>query len=451
MKVLIVDDERNIRESIQKILGFDSIESGSAPDGAAALELLRSEPFDAVVTDLRMPVMGGQELIERMRGEGMRCPVIMISALGEIHDAVTALKSGATDYLIKPFDPDELVLKLVAAVATRKLEDRFEAGARTASSTSGFVGEGEAAKDLARTIAKVAASGTTVLITGESGSGKEVVAREIHARSPRADEPFVAVNVGGVHEGLMESELFGHEKGAFTGAGTLKVGLFELAGPGTLFLDEIGEMPLPLQVKLLRVLQERKIRRLGGTRDIPVAARILSATNKDIEELVRVGRFREDLYYRLNVVRVAVPPLRERRDDIPLLASFLLGKLRARMGRGAARLAPAALEALSAYSYPGNVRELENILERALIYADGDEILAADLGLAPPRRKPATRISGPEATPAEAPADASLDAAERLAIELALANSGGNRTRAAAALGISRRTILYRIKRYGLD
>ena len=443
MKGLIVDDERNIRESLQRLLGFEAIESESAQDGRQALELLGAKAFDAVVTDLRMPVMGGQELMERMRREGVRCPVIMISALGEIHDAVRALKSGATDYLIKPFDPDELVLKLRAAVATRRLEDRLEAGTRTGAPASGFVGDGQAARALRRAIDKLASTDSTVLITGESGSGKEVVARELHTRSPRSAEPFVAVNVGGVHEALMESELFGHEKGAFTGAETRKVGLFELAGAGSLFLDEIGEMPLPLQVKLLRVLQERKIRRLGGTVDMLVAARILSATNKDIVALVRDGRFREDLYYRLDVVRIAVPPLRERREDIPLLAGFLLGKLGARMGKVDARLSAGALEALSAYSYPGNVRELENILERALIYFDGAEILASDLGLAPSRTRLAAAGSAWQAP-------SSLEAIERQAIERALSDCGGNRTRAAAALGIGRRTILYRIKRYGL-
>ncbi|PKL23988.1 MAG: sigma-54-dependent Fis family transcriptional regulator [Spirochaetae bacterium HGW-Spirochaetae-3] len=444
MRILIVDDERNIRESLQVILSLEGIASTCASDGREALDAFRDESFDAVVTDLRMPGMGGQELIERLRDEGLRCPVVMISALGEIGDAVRALKSGAADYLIKPFDPDELVLKLKAAVSSRRLADRLEAGARTAATDSGFIGEGEAARALRRDIEKIAGSDTTVLITGESGSGKEVVAREIHARSPRTDEPFVAVNVGGIHENLIESELFGHEKGAFTGAEARKVGLFELAGAGSLFLDEIGEMPPHLQVKLLRVLQERKIRRLGGTRDIPVSARILSATNRDIEALVRDGRFREDLYYRLNVFRVAVPPLRDRADDVPLLAGFLLAKLRARMGKADATFADGALEALSAYSFPGNVRELENVLERALIYADGDEIRASDLCLLAP---------SPSADPrpaAAADGSASLDLMERDAIERALAKWSGNRTKAALELGISRRTILYRIKRYGL-
>ncbi len=452
MRILVVDDERNIRESLQRLLSLDGIDSAAAANGLEALELLRADSFDALVTDLRMPVMGGQELLEQARAEGFRCPVIMISALGEIRDAVSALKSGAADYLLKPFEPDELIHKLKAAIGNRRLEDRLEAGARTSSSASRLTGEGQATRALRRDIEKIACSDTTVLITGESGCGKEVVAREIHALSPRAAEPFVAVNIGGVHENLMESELFGHEKGAFTGADTRKAGLFELAGSGSLFLDEIGELPLRLQVKLLRVLQERKIRRLGGTRDIPVSARILSATNRDIEEQVRAGAFREDLYYRLNVLRIAVPPLRDRREDIPALAAFLLAKLGARMGRNsAARLSESAMAALTAHSWPGNVRELENILERALIYAEGDEILVSDLDLSGGKLG-SGQADGAERcqSPAAAAMD-SLDSVERGAIERALAACGGNRTKAAEALGISRRTILYRIKRYGLE
>jgi two-component system response regulator AtoC len=464
MRILVVDDERNIRESIHRLLELEGIESVTASDGAQAAELLKSDSFDAIVTDLRMPVMGGQELLERMRDEGLRSPVIMISALGEINDAVKALKTGAVDYLIKPFDPDELIHKIKAAVSNKKREDLIEAGSRTEAPGIRFIGESEKARTLRRSLEKIARTDATVLITGESGSGKEVVAREIHARSPRAEEPFVAVNIGAVHENLIESELFGHEKGAFTGADGRKIGLFELAGSGSLFLDEIGEMPLSLQVKLLRVLQERKIRRVGGTRDIPIGARILSATNKDIESMVHDGSFREDLYYRLNVLRVIVPPLRERRNDIPLLAGFLLEKLRGRMGKSGARLGKDAMDVLMAYSFPGNVRELENILERALIYAEGDEILAADLNAAEGRLAEGRRDTrGSGKNPASEPAEnspgedratrfaTSLDSMEREAIERALAKWKGNRTKAAEELGISRRTIINKIKRYDLE
>jgi two-component system response regulator AtoC len=455
MKILVVDDERNIRESIQRLLELEGIESSSASDGSEALELLKAKAYDAVVTDLKMPRMGGQELLERLLDDGLRCPVIMISALGEIGDAVKALKTGAVDYLIKPFDPDELIHKLRAVVATRRREDEIEAGARTAAPGSHLIGEGLAARELKRKIEKIARADTTVLITGESGSGKEVVAREIHGQSDRASESFVAVNIGAVHENLMESELFGHEKGAFTGADARKIGLFELAGSGTLFLDEIGEMPLPLQVKLLRVLQERKIRRLGGTHDIPVSARILSATNQDIEALVRESRFREDLYYRLNVVRISVPPLRERKEDIPLLAGFLLEKLRVRMSRPQACFGAGAVDALVSYSFPGNVRELENVLERALIYAEGNELRATDFSLGDSRpiaRESENAAAVSTAAPQRSDGDLiSLDSVERDAIERALAKWGGNRTKAAEELGISRRTIINKIKVHRLS
>jgi len=408
-----------------------------------------------VVLDLKMPGMDGQKLLEWIRSEGLRTPVIMISALGDINDAVKALKSGADDYLIKPFDPAELILRVRTLVAGRIRQDQLEAGSRTAEHGTRLVGESAAVRALRAMIEKVAAGATTVLITGESGTGKEVVAREIHALSPHSAEPFVAVNIGGIHENLVESELFGHEKGAFTGAEVRTTGLFELAGSGTVFLDEIGEMPLPLQVKLLRVLQERKTRRLGGTRDIPVQARIMSATNRDIEDHVRTGHFREDLYYRLNVVRIEVPPLRERRDDIPLLAGYLLEKLRLRIGKPAKRLAPGALGALMGYPFPGNIRELENILERAMIACEDETIVAADLDLGRARPGQEEEEAGSHAalpgTPSEPSHSSPMGEIERQAITCALAKWNGNRTKAAQELGISRRTIINKIKRYGLE
>jgi two-component system response regulator AtoC len=298
-----------------------------------------------------------------------------------------------------------------------------------------------------------------VLITGESGSGKEVVARAIHSGSAASTEPFVAVNIGGLHGDLAESELFGYEKGAFTGADARKPGLFELAGRGTIFLDEIGEMPLNLQVKLLRVLQDHRIRRLGGTRDLPVDVRVLSATNRDIEAAVAEGRFREDLYYRLNVVRLRVPPLRERTEDIHSISDFILAKIGTRMGRTPKELDASALERLRAYRFPGNIRELENILERATIYVDGDRIEAADLDLpldaGPVPKAPAKQQEGKVAEsslgalPGETRTE-SMAEIEREAIRKALERSGGNRTKAASELGISRRTILNKIAQYGL-
>ena len=450
MRVLIVDDEEDIRESIQKLLSLEGIASASAPDGRVALEALMAEVYDAVVTDLKMPNVDGQELLEKVLSAGLRCPVIMISALGDINDAVKALKTGAADYLIKPFDPDELIYKIRAAISNLRRSDEIEAVERTRIPGVRLVGESDAARNIKRVIEKVAKSDTTVLITGESGVGKEVVARQIHALSSRATEPFVAVNIGAVHESLMESELFGHEKGAFTGADERRIGLFELAGSGSLFLDEIGEMPLGLQVKLLRVLQERKIRRLGGSMDIPIAARFLSATNQNVEAMLKTGRMREDLYYRLNVVRIFVPPLRERKDDIPLLSQFLLEKLCTRMARPDARITPEAIRKLMEYSFPGNIRELENVLERALIYADGDVIAPRDLYLGDWQGLRADISPGEENGTSER-SPGSLEDIERQAIEKALAKWAGNRSKAATELGISRGTIIKKIKLFGLE
>jgi two-component system, NtrC family, response regulator AtoC len=449
VKVLIVDDEQNIRESIQRLFALEGIQSETAPDGAAAEAALGREAFDAVVLDLKMPVMDGQKLLKRMRGGGIRAPVIMISALGDANDAVKALKTGADDYLMKPFDPGELIHKVKTIVAARALEDMVEAGTRTAGAATRLLGESPAARSLRHMISRVAAGNTTVLITGESGTGKEVVAREIHGLSPTASEPFVAVNIGGIHDNLMESELFGHERGAFTGAESRRIGLFELAGSGTLFLDEIAEMPLPLQVKLLRVLQERKIRRLGGTTDLPIRSRILSATNKDIEALVAGGRFREDLYYRLNVVRIDIPPLRARGEDIPLIAGYLLERVRMRMQKPPKRLAPDAIDTLCTYSFPGNVRELENMLERAMIVCEGQTIMASDLELGKPGTRAGHDAEGARGGPPSVDAQP-MEEMEKQAISRALERCGGNRTRAAQELGISRRTILNKIKRHGL-
>ncbi|MDR1617758.1 MAG: sigma-54 dependent transcriptional regulator [Treponema sp.] len=452
MRVLIVDDEKNIRTSLGKYLGLEGIDAEGAEDGAAALALLGKKTFDAVIIDLRLPDMSGQELFERMLKRGAPPPAIMVSAHGEIADAVKALKAGVDDYLVKPFDPAELSIKIRALAENRRREHLIEAARRTAPARTMLFGESPVMRRLSDQMDRIAGAGAAVLITGESGTGKEVAAREIHARGPAAAEPFVAVNIGGIHEGLMESELFGHEKGSFTGAAARKLGLFELAGRGCLFLDEIGEMPMPLQVKLLRVLQDRLIRRLGGTAGIPVNARIISATNQDLERLVREGRFREDLYFRLNVLRIAMPPLRERPADLPPLAEQILEKkiAAAAGGRKKARLSPGALEKLAAYPFPGNIRELENILERALIYCEGPLIGAEDIEL---HGQPAALPPAPAGTDhGQNPSGVlpTLDDVEREAITAALARSGGNRTRAAEMLGVSRKTILNKIKAYGI-
>ncbi|MDR1074275.1 MAG: sigma-54 dependent transcriptional regulator [Treponema sp.] len=449
MRILIVDDEKNIRLSLKKYLALEKIDSVGVESGESALVCLEKEAFDAVAVDLKLPGMSGQDMLEWMQQRGIAAPVLMMSAHGEIADAVQALKSGAKDYLVKPFDPAEFIIKLQALVKNKRLEDVAEAEKRTSPIKTGIIGHSEIMRNISMRIDKLAATNVTVLITGESGTGKEVAAREIHDRGNNSAEPFIAINIGGINENLMESELFGHEKGSFTGAVGRKMGLFELAGRGTIFLDEIGEMPLPLQVKLLRVLQERKIRRLGGMNDIQVNARIVSATNRRLETMIQEERFREDLFYRLNVFRLELPPLRERSEDIPLLADFLLKKAAFRMGREMPLLSPDALDKLRAYSFPGNIRELENILERALIYGDDQIIKARDIEL---HEKPAPlKHHDLFKKGAAASIGLSLEDIEKQAILESLARNHDNRTKVAEELGVTRKTILNKIKLYGLE
>jgi two-component system response regulator AtoC len=438
MRVLIVDDEKNIRESIRRYLDTEHIESVAAENGLSAKRLLQEKVFSAGIVDLRMPGMDGLELLRWIREEGPRLPVIMISAYGEVQDAVEAMKLGAQDYVVKPFDPEELIVRLKKIVENQKLRDQIDLGGRGQQPGIEGLGRSPEMMEIGRTIVKVADTPSTVLITGESGTGKEVIARLFHDLSSRSENPFVPVNVGGIPESLLESELFGYERGAFTGAERRKVGLFEVASGGTLFLDEIGEMSGQLQVKLLRVLQDGKVQRLGATDLIPVDARILAATNQDLPERVREKSFREDLYYRLNVVHLRVPPLRGRIDDLPLLIGQLLGKLNLKLGKSIQQVDPQALEQLRRYPFPGNVRELENLLERALIFAEGDRLTVADLALPRGEMRPA-------------PVPATLESLERQAIIEALHRWEGNRTKAAAQLGITRRTLLNKIRSYGID
>ncbi len=438
MRVLIVDDEKNIRESIRRYLDTENIESVAAENGLSAKRLLQEKVFSAGIVDLRMPGMDGLELLRWIREEGPRLPVIMISAYGEVQDAVEAMKLGAQDYVVKPFDPEELIVRLKKVVENQKLRDQIDLGGRGQLPGIEGLGRSPEMMEIGRTIAKVADTPSTVLITGESGTGKEVIARLIHNLSSRSENPFVPVNVGGIPESLLESELFGYERGAFTGAERRKVGLFEVASGGTLFLDEIGEMSGQLQVKLLRVLQDGKVQRLGATDLIPVDARILAATNQDLPQRVRQKTFREDLYYRLNVVHLRIPPLRARIDDLPLLIGQLLGKLNHKLGKSIQEVDPQVVEQLRRYPFPGNVRELENLLERALIFAEGDCLTTSDLALPLSENHPF-------------PAPATLESLERQAIIEALHRWEGNRTKAAAQLGITRRTLLNKIKSFGID
>jgi len=437
MKILVVDDEKNIRDSIARYLALEKMEVVTAENGLSAQRLLGEEVFGGAVIDLRMSGMDGLELLRWISREGPALPVIMISAYGEISDAVEAMKLGARDYIVKPFDPEELVLRLKRILAEQALHDRVEQGRRESPAGEEWIGESPPMREIRGLVEKIAPTPSMVLITGESGTGKEVIARAIHRLSANADRPFVPVNLGGVPETLLESELFGYEKGAFTGASQRKLGMFEFAASGTLFLDEIGDLPLHLQVKLLRVLQEKKIRRLGGTQSLPVDARILNATNRDLEALVKEGRFREDLYYRLNVIRIKVPPLRERKEDIPLLAGAFIAKFNRLLGRKIKGIDPAALRALQEYPFPGNVRELENLLERAVILAEGSLLGPRDLGLQAPEDKAPSK-------------GGTVRELEKQAVLAALQRWEGNRTRAAEELGISRRTLLNKIRVYEL-
>ncbi|MGA8893563.1 MAG: sigma-54 dependent transcriptional regulator, partial [Anaeromyxobacteraceae bacterium] len=359
-RILVVDDELSMREFLQILLSKQGHAVATAGDVQGGLERFRETEPDLVVSDLRLGRESGLDLLRAVKGESPRTEVVMVTAFATTENAVQAMKLGAYDYVLKPFKVEELCLVVEKALEHRALvaENRLlrhQVGARRAGGEE-ILGESPPIREVSQLVEKLAPTRTTVLVTGESGTGKEVVARSIHARSDRRDQPFVAINCGAIPEGLIESELFGHEKGSFTGATDAKPGLFEVAGSGTLFLDEVGELPLPVQVKLLRALQERRIRRVGGNADIAVSARIIAATNRDLEAEVKAGRFREDLYYRLNVIQLRMPPLRERRGDIPAFLDFFLRRFTAELGRSEAAFSADAVELLLAWSWPGNVR-----------------------------------------------------------------------------------------------
>lgn len=449
MRVLIVDDEDNIRKVLSRYLATESIDSDGAENGLSAQRMLSETAYDLCVIDLRMPGLDGLSLIKWMRQSGFSIPAIMISAHGDISDAVQALKDGAQDYLVKPFDPEELIIRIKTLVKQQNLLKLVESDIRKNLGDDTLTGNSMEIKQIRELIHRVAPSNANVLITGESGTGKEVVAHSIHQNSLVSSGPFVAINIGGVPENLLESELFGHEKGAFTGAIAQKKGMFELASGGTLFLDEIGDMPKALQVKMLRVLQDRKITHLGGTVAIPYNARIICATNKNLEEMVRLGDFREDLFYRLNVVRIIIPPLRQRLDDIEPLSSKILARLNKDMGKKIEGFTLEAMEILKSHSFYGNVRELENILERAVIFADSNVITASCLDLRGSVSRPGTEVKAIDQF-ASAPVR-SLKEIEKESIQNALRRWEGNRTKTANELGITRRTLISKIAEYNLE
>ena len=447
-RVLVVDDEENIRLVLRTLLRKQGYEVEVAESGEAALALVDTFGPDVVLTDVRMPRMGGLDLLATLKAKQYPATVIVMSAYGNIDLALEAMKAGAYDYVSKPFKPDEIVLALRKAEEreTLRRENRaLREQIRQESQFESILGKSPQMVEIFRTITKIADFKTTVLVSGESGVGKELVARAIHERSSRKGGPFVAVNCGAIPENLLESELFGHKKGAFTDANSDRRGLFEEASGGTLLLDEIGELPLNLQVKLLRALQEDSIRRLGDTKDVKVDVRIITATHRDLAAEAKAGRFREDLYYRINVLPIAIPPLRARREDINLLIDHFLARNNARLGTHIRGLSQEARRLLLEYAWPGNVRELENTIERAMVLADADVLETSDL---PERLRDALDPVQVQLASGELSIKKTSAAIEEILIRRALTKTRGNRTRAAEVLEISHRALLYKIKDY---
>ena len=447
-RVLVVDDEENIRLVLRTLLKKHGYDVEVADSGESALALIDSFDPDVILTDVRMPRMGGLDLLATLKGKQHPATVIVMSAYGNVDLAIDAMKAGAYDYVSKPFKPDEIVLTLRKAEERETLRRENRALREQIQQDNQFesiLAKSREMLEIFRTIAKIADFKTTVLVTGESGTGKELVARAIHGRSSRASKPFVAINCGAIPENLLESELFGHKKGAFTDATADRRGLFEEADGGTLFLDEIGELPLNLQVKLLRVLQEESIRRLGDTKDVKVDVRITAATHRDLAAEAKAGRFREDLFYRINVLAIHIPPLRSRREDVSLLIDHFIARNNARLGTSVRGVSTEARKLLLEYAWPGNVRELENTIERAMVLAETDVLQASDL---PERIREALDPVQVHLASGELSIKKTTSAIEQILIRRALQKTKGNRTRAADLLEISHRALLYKIKDY---
>jgi DNA-binding NtrC family response regulator len=443
-RVLVVEDEDKLRRVVQLQLqsaGFDVDQAGNAEEGLRA-----ADRADLIITDLRLPGMDGLELLATVRRQNSHTPVIVITAFGSVETAVEAMKSGAADFLVKPFSLDHLMTVVQKALEVRALRDenkklREELGVRY--QLHNMIGRSSAMQEVFATVARVAPTRATVLLAGESGVGKDMIARAIHFHSPRRERPFVKINCTALPENLMESELFGYEKGAFTGAVSSKPGKFEQADTGTVFLDEIGDVPAAVQVKLLRVLQERELERLGSNKTRHIDVRVIAATNVDLRVALENGTFREDLYYRLNVLPINIPPLRQRKEDIPYLAAHFLRKLAVDLGRECT-LSADAIEKLLSYDWPGNVRELENVLERSIVLCGGTELSADDIKLDTNRSRHAPAAGF-------LPDGMSLDAYEQSIIREALQRANGNKSQAARLLGITRNALRYRLSQMGLE
>jgi DNA-binding NtrC family response regulator len=447
--VLLVEDEKSAQDFLKKILETEGFRVVSAANGREALDRLDQETIDAVVTDLMMPVMDGRALLAALQRQIDPPPAVLITAHGSKDAGREAIRLGAFDYMSKPLQTDDLVIKIERAIEMRALQqaNRVLAGQlKGRISLDAIIGDSAAMQNVFRLVYKIARSNSTVLVRGESGTGKELIARAIHNRSARAEKTFYAINCAAIPETLLESELFGYERGAFTGASGRKVGLFEAAHESTLFLDEIGDLTVPLQGKILRALQEREIRRVGGTEPVAVDVRIVAATNRDLEEMMREGQFREDLYYRLNVIPIVLPPLRSRREDIPAMVQRFVARANAAHRRTVRDVSPEALDLLQQYDWPGNVRQLESIVERAVLLAEGSLIEIGDL---PDEIR--FRSSAADTLGIDIPAEGiDIERVERALILQAMEKSNGVIARAAKLLGLSYRTLQYRLEKFGL-
>ena len=444
-RILVVDDEEQMRDLLVKVLERKGYQMSVCGNGADALAFLEREPVDLVVTDVRMPGLSGMEALRAIKELNPEIVVIIMTAFGSIDQAVQAVKEGAYDYINKPFKIDEMLLTIEKALEERRLRHEVSAlrqELRTRYHFENLIGKSRAMQEIFGLIEQVAGSRSTVMVYGKSGTGKELVAKAIHYNSPRASRAFVPVNCAAIPAELLESELFGHEKGSFTGAIATKVGKFELATGGSLFLDEVGSMRLDLQAKILRALQEREVERVGGTRTIKIDVRVIAATNRDLKKAVEEEAFREDLYYRLNVVPITLPDLKDRQEDIPLLANHFVQKFAQESNPAIREISKEAMAVLMSHAWPGNVRELENVIERAVTLGHGPAVLPADL---PPHlaggANPLERALAREAT---------LEDLERDYIAMILQRTKGHQIRAATILGIDRRTLYRKIRRYGL-
>jgi two-component system, NtrC family, response regulator AtoC len=451
-RILVVDDELNMRMVLKAMLKKEGYEVATAADGLEALEILRKEKFTVVATDLKMPRLDGTGLLERIMRDDPALPVIILTAHGTVANAVDALKKGAFDYLTKPFEQDELKTVILKAVKTRQLNDHDLSAAADETDPYRIIGVSSRMAEIHEIVRKVSPAMTTVLITGETGTGKELIARAIHRHSSRSEQSFIKINCAAIAENLVESELFGYEKGAFTGAVTAKPGKFELADGGTLFLDEVGEIPREMQAKLLQAIQDQSFERVGGLKTISVDVRLITATNRNLLQEVREGKFREDLYYRLNVFPIHIPPLRERAEDILPLAEYFLGKFNRKLGRQIEGLDPEVRKCLIAYPWPGNIRELEHLIERMVLMAE-EPLLTMELvppDVAQAAREPRPAAPGPTETPGRDVLKSHMEETEKQIIARCLEECEGNVTRAAGRLGLSRKGLQLKMIKHHL-